>query len=118
MKKILRDSLIIYVCLLGACGFTNPEHSPVLEDPIDKATSDGFENITTQVFSPFCFECHSQAGGNKGLVNLENYDNVVGVLESIRTQIEFGDMPPSEAPPLPAEPKARLLLWISRGAPF
>ncbi len=74
-----------------------------------------FASVKSKVFSVYCLRCHSQAGGNKGGINLENYATVRSYLDRIKTAVNGGFMPPSQ--PLPSTALKYLNDWIQIGAP-
>lgn len=79
-----------------------------------------FEYVTEQVFKPRCYKCHSDAGGNKGRVNLETYEHVYALRSKIRTMaIVRKVMPPKKAGgPLNAREMSILDQWLRAGAPM
>ncbi len=75
-----------------------------------------YEMVKAQVLAPRCIGCHSDSGGNRGDVNLETYDNVLAVTNSIESEIETGSMPPRNKPLTPDQ-KTLILKWIVLGTP-
>jgi mono/diheme cytochrome c family protein len=88
------------------------------EIPIDAASID-YAFVNTKVFEPYCVRCHSDAGGNKGDVNLETYESVVSALTEIENVVFVErKMPPKRAGgPLSGYPLEVLKAWIEAGAP-
>jgi len=104
-----KDILISWINAGGPeGGVDNPSKPPI--EKINYAT------INTKVLIPKCITCHSDRGGNKGDVNLESYENVLGLSNSIESEIESGSMPPKKKPLTPEE-KSLILKWLSMGAP-
>lgn len=75
-----------------------------------------FDAVYKAVIEPRCIECHSNAHGNKGKVNLETYAQVLAQLKDVKLSIEDGSMPKDRSP-LTADEKSIILYWISIGAP-
>ena len=60
--------------------------------------------------------CHSEAGGNKGGLNFETYENVIANLADIKNQaVTLKKMPPRK--PLTSDLTSILSSWIGAGAP-
>ena len=76
-----------------------------------------YEMVNAQVIAPRCLKCHSDAGGNRGRVNLETYENVVSEINTIEKEIISGSMPRPRNKPLTPEQKDLILKWITNGAP-
>lgn len=90
-----------------------PVPTPTPPPPIEPMLN--FVIIKKQVFEPYCLQCHSAAGRNRGKVNLETYDNFLKVKDEVRSEVAGDFMPPRS--PLPAKEKEMLLTWIDGGAP-
>lgn len=94
---------------------------PPVEPPVPPTEPDvqfiSYEMVNTQVIAPRCLGCHSVEGGNRGDLNLETYENVVGSLSDVEESIISGSMPRPRSRPLTPEQKELILKWISRGAP-
>lgn len=74
-----------------------------------------FQEVKQGVFSQRCFPCHTDAGGNKGGVNLENHGNAFAKLPNIlRATIENPTMPPG-GQSLSKEEFQLLNTWIRQG---
>ncbi len=117
MKKLF---IVLGIFLIG-CGYNNTQipadAQPLGNDglsQVDPANLD-FATVRAQVFQPHCFQCHSQAGGNRAGVNLESYANVNSRLATIQNAVNSGAMPPSGS--LPTATRALLNNWIQAGAP-
>lgn len=103
---------------LAACNSYKSKLQPPDEGNVTPASID-FAFVNAKVFEPRCVRCHNLAGGNKGDVNLETYENVIANLEGIEssTLVEM-TMPPRRAGgPLGAYEQNLLKLWIAAGAP-
>ncbi len=114
IKKYLM--LAIAISVFG-CGYNNTE-LPNLESAAGQsaaANALSFSAIKSQVFEPHCLRCHSQAGGNRAGVNLENYTNVQPLVRTILSVVNSGAMPPNGG--LPANMKSFLTAWVGAGAP-
>lgn len=73
-----------------------------------------YDIVAKKVFTNSCVGCHSVAGGNKGKVNLENYENVLKNIETVRDEVSGRDMPPRKQL---SEFQINLILaWIDGGA--
>lgn len=78
-------------------------------------TSLDFQSVRAAVLTPSCLQCHSSAGGNKGGLSLETYQQVRAQLNRIYYRsVEKKDMP---AEGLPSFQLELLKNWIESGAP-
>jgi len=113
-------TLILFM-ILTACGYQNtilPTDAELANNDTNKPTSDtlDYATVKSKVFQNYCYRCHSSDGGNKGQVNLETYENVKELAQTINDEVSSGRMP-KEAPFLPTKLKQFLLHWIESGAP-
>jgi uncharacterized membrane protein len=110
-------SLIIgTLFLLQACNFYNSKTNEDLKSLTTNSVS--WSRVSSEVFQARCLECHSQASGNAGGVNLETYQNAVGNLDQIREQaLVLKAMPPG-GESLTSYQQTLLADWISAGAPL
>ena len=92
---------------IGLSGENNAQGSP--------GAALDFLAVKSQFFEPQCLRCHSNAGGNRGGVNLETYVNVSNFLSRVQSAVNSGVMPPSGS--LSTSMKSILNNWISAGAP-
>jgi hypothetical protein len=112
---------LLFSIFLWSCGYNNTE-IPGADggtrggqegssglSPIDYTT------VKSQILDPQCLRCHSNAGGNRGGVNLETFANVKAYLNRIQQAVTSGFMPPTG--PLSASQKNIINQWISSGAP-
>lgn len=74
-----------------------------------------YEMVKNFVLSSQCLSCHSNASGNKGGLNLENYQSIRNVMNKIiYRSLEKKDMPTRGLP----EAEFKILkTWIDQGAP-
>ncbi len=90
--------------------FPNPVPTPL---PTPRVVT--FAEVDKKVFQASCVGCHSQAGNNKGGVNLESYPSIFAVRARIQFEVAGGSMPRGGR--LTASQKNLVLQWISNGAP-
>jgi len=90
-------------------GAVNPPSTPTVEII-------SYEMVRSQVLEPRCISCHSDNGGNRGDINIETYENVLTITNSIESEIESGSMPP-RIKALSPDQKTLILKWIALGAP-
>ncbi len=76
-----------------------------------------YEMVHVNVIQPRCLNCHSEAAGNRGDVNLETYENVAALSSVIEEEIKSGSMPRPKNKPLTPEQKDMILKWIANGSP-
>ncbi|HEY8270678.1 MAG TPA: cytochrome c [Pseudobdellovibrionaceae bacterium] len=114
----LKSFFFISAFSLLACNSYKSKVESQPEDTVAPSSID-YAFVNDKVFQPKCFQCHSLAGGNKGGVNLESYDNVLVNLADIQIDIFTEDsMPPlSRGGPLGAYEKNVLKMWLDAGAP-
>jgi mono/diheme cytochrome c family protein len=121
--------LVLVNLLLMGCGYshteiTKPVSSGAVSGNPETGTGGGsqplpsgpdYQAIRTQIFQPHCLRCHSQAGGNRGGINLESFTNVKNNTTVTLQAVKSGFMPPSG----PLDPQLVTLLetWIKAGAP-
>lgn len=106
----------------GSVSKTEPTPAPTpipvpLPTPEPSPTTFTYEMVNTAVIQPRCISCHSDAGGNRGEVNLETYENVAALAPDIEAAILSGSMPRPRNKPLTTEQKEMILKWISIGFP-
>ena len=112
--------------ILAACDFA-AYHDPAGQgENVDLGTpcADGgmeatlfFADIRAQILEPKCLSCHSAAGGNRGGVNLESFENTKAQLTRVKFTIENGLMPKAPVPPLSQDQKNIFASWLNQGAP-
>lgn len=73
-----------------------------------------YQAVNTSVLAKNCVSCHSQAGGNKGGVNLETYAEVKRNSKQIREQVADKSMPPRTQ--LSDAQINMIITWIDAGA--
>lgn len=111
--------LILFAAVsLVACNSYKSKIQPRGEEPVTPASID-YAFVDAKVFEPHCVRCHSAAGGDKGDVNMETYENVIANLAGIETTaLEEMSMPPKRAGgPLGAYEQGILKMWLDAGAP-
>lgn len=116
MKKyIVGFSLLLS---LSSCNYTQSKSMPL--DSIDSglaADQVEFEVVMEKVIANNCLSCHSDAGGNRGELNLETYENIVQAAAEIKDRVSDRSMPPRRSPPLSDAQIQMLITWIDAGAP-
>ena len=122
MKKKI-SLILIVLSLLGGCGYSNTE-LPIEAEGVNNITNPNnnlsqgidYKFVNQNVFAPKCIRCHSNAGGNKGGINLESYaqvkQNIAKIQDAVIVQ-QF--MPP--AGPLTEDLRGILSQWIDKGLP-
>ncbi len=73
--------------------------------------------ISRHILQPNCMGCHSDAGNNRGGVNLETYFNVRKEIEDGLKEIQRGRMPPRPRPALSGVEVETLRRWVRLGKP-
>jgi uncharacterized membrane protein len=119
MKHLL---VFLAIATLASCSFTKSPainlDAPTDEVPPLKADQLNYKFVNDQVLIKSCVGCHSEKGGNKGHVNLENYKNVFERKADIRKEVSEGTMPPSSRPDLKlSDTQTQIIIdWIDNGA--
>jgi uncharacterized membrane protein len=93
-----------------------PTPVPVEPPPVTPPVGPTFTEVMNTVIKTNCFQCHSTAGGNRGGLNLETYQNIFDNRHAIKFEVENGTMPTPRGTPLTASQKQNLLTWIEQGA--
>ncbi len=99
---------------------TNPVVDIPPTSPSDVMPADSeltFAFIKSNILDLRCVSCHSDAGGNRGGLNLERYSEVVVELADILEEVEEGNMPPPPRPALSDLQKEMMVRWAFLGAP-
>ena len=79
------------------------------------ALESNYESVNAKVLVSQCLDCHSNAGGNKGNLNLETYKNIRSNLNQIMYRVlETKDMPRGG---LTGSDYALMEMWLQSGAP-
>lgn len=79
------------------------------------ALENNYESVNARVISGQCLNCHSEAAGNKGHLNLESYQNIRANLNQIMYRVlEVKDMPQGG---LNEKDYALMDMWLTSGAP-
>lgn len=115
--RLILGCVLLASCFVG-CNSYKAKIQNVDKGPLNVA-SINYQFVNAQVFEPHCVLCHGLAGGNKGDINLETYENVLANLTGIEEAVFIEEsMPPKKAGgPLPAYEKSILRMWIDAGAP-
>lgn len=89
---------------------------PMTEEKLNQlALESNYESVNAKVISGQCLNCHSEASGNKGNLNLENYQNIRANLNQIMYRVlEVKDMPQGG---LTVSDYALMEMWLTAGAP-
>ncbi len=105
--------------LLVGCGYYHSDYrsrNQNLERSTLGYTTLSFAAVKDIVLKENCYFCHSASAGNQGGVNLETYENVLGLVGSIKADVS-SDRMPLGGPPVPSFQKQILLDWIQAGSP-
>jgi len=125
-KNIVGFSLFL---LLASCNYSQSQSLPLdsansglSETPQvpDEGKQDGpvdFQVVMDKVMTKSCVGCHSEAGGNRGKLNLETYANVLQAVNDIKERVGDRSMPPRRQTPLTDAQIQMLVEWIDAGAP-
>jgi len=115
------QTVIAIICSLGlfACNYStkNTEMPAQLtEERINQlALESNYESVNAKVIIGQCLQCHSQAAGNAGNLNLETYQNIRANLNQIMYRVlETKDMPRGG---LNGIDYALMEMWLQAGAP-
>lgn len=108
--------LVLVILFHPGCNYKIQKVPSAQEIVKPESAALSFDSVYKAVIEPRCIECHSNAHGNKGKVNLESYGKVLAQLKEVKLSIEDGSMPKDRAP-LTANEKSIILYWINIGAP-
>jgi uncharacterized membrane protein len=105
--------------LLSACNYNRVHGEAPLKDAgvngLGVLSSLDYASVQATVLGPQCLRCHSSAGGSKGGLSLESYQQVRASMNAIYYRaVEKRDMPESG---LPQAQLDLLKAWIEAGAP-
>lgn len=112
----MRFGWIVLCLFLSACG-NYQQKSGDLND-VNRAQrfkTLSFDAMKTLIFQPKCYQCHSDAHGNKGNVNLERLADVQKAIHDIVGDVRSDKMPKDDDPVSP-QLKQALILWAQDGA--
>lgn len=87
-------SLFLFGCSYNESKI-NGEKAPTLTQKITAPEQITYKLVHEAVLLNACLKCHSTAGGTKGGINLENYQNVFKNSHQIRIEVSGGTMPPT-----------------------
>jgi uncharacterized membrane protein len=111
--------MLFFIMLFSACNYNHvrgeaPAKEGDLNDLSAQASLD-YPSVQMAVIAPQCLRCHSGAGGAKGGLSLETYQQVRANMNKIYFRsIEKRDMP---ADGMPQAQMDLLKAWIEAGAP-
>lgn len=114
MNKIV---FILAVLLLSSCNYSRMKKPLQLDEGLQKISSPDeitFKMVNDSVIQPACLSCHSEAGGNRAGLNLENFENVFKNSHAIRLEVAGGTMPPRQK--LTDQQIKLVTAWIDAGA--
>jgi uncharacterized membrane protein len=115
MKKVLYAFLI----LASGCNYNHIRGEAAVSnrksEDVNSLSNLDYQSLQIGVLGPQCLRCHSNAGGSKGGLNLESYEQVrVNMNKIYFRSIEKKDMPPD---PMPGVQVDHLKNWLEAGAP-
>ena len=92
--------LILFLIIINipSCGYNStkiPESTRSEEQLNNSLTQNSYSEMNQLIFTPHCIRCHSEAGGNKGGINLESYERVKIYISRVENAIVQGFMPPA-----------------------
>ena len=110
---LLAASLLFFGCSYNESKIKD-EKAPPLTQKITSPEQITYKLVHESVLQNACLRCHSAAGGNRGGINLESYQNVFKNSHQIRIEVAGATMPPSDK--LTAEQIKLVTDWIDAGA--
>lgn len=115
LLKIFSGVLIIYLgSVLSGCSYNVSKEKASVEANLKMQSVSDYQSVRNFILGPQCLNCHSQASGNRGGLNLESYEAVKLKLNQIYYRsIEVKDMPPGG---LDKNSYEGLKNWIENGA--
>lgn len=111
---------VVVLFLMTGCNYHQSKVSASLAD--DQGSQGivpeqlSFKLVTEKVLQAKCLNCHADATGNRGGLNLETYANFIAALEDVRAEVEGKTMPRRPGPPLTDAEFKLLMDWIDGGA--
>lgn len=114
--------LLIQVLFLFAsgCGYYRDEYgdrSPSAPVNPGQEKALNYASVREILIRNRCLQCHSEAGRNRGRVNLETYAKVKSFIRSSLEQIDMGFMPDDNGPSVNKTDRQFLDDWYSAGSP-
>ena len=110
--------LCLAMLFLFGCNYNQSKVSsdkmPATTQKITSPDQLTYKLVKESVLLNACLKCHSEAGGNKGGINLENFENVFKNSHQIRIEVAGGTMPPTGK--LSEEQIKIVTDWIDAGA--
>lgn len=121
MKNIFIHAAVVLIpfVILTSCNYKQDKALELVSAPAAQAISDdqlNFKFVSDNVLRAKCLNCHSDAHGNKGGINLETYSNAFALIEKIRAEVAEKAMPLSPAPALTDYEMKLVITWIDSGA--
>ena len=116
MNKIF---IIYFGFFLAACNYQVKDKSPEAQSEIPDTFSAHqitYQLVLEKVLTAKCLNCHSAAGGNRGQLNLEGYQNIFNKRDLIRDEVAGHSMPKTPTTPLTAAQLDLIIRWIDFGA--
>lgn len=117
MKKFIVG--FSFLVLLSSCNYSQSKSMPL--DSVDSGLATekvDFSVVMEKVMVKNCLNCHSNAGGNRGGLNLETYEDVIAVAAEIKDLVSSRTMPPRRMTALTDQQIQLLVEWIDAGAPL
>lgn len=111
--------LILSLFLFFGCNYSNKNSElPVVmtEERLNQlALESNYQSVNAKVITGQCLNCHAEATGNKGNLNLESYENIRANLNQIIYRVlEVRDMPQGG---LSFSDYSLMEVWLNAGAP-
>lgn len=117
MSKTFLVSFLFLV--LSACGYYREDFAADQAQMLQEGPKPlGYETVNAILGRNRCLECHSDAGRNRGRVNLETYEKVKARGLAILDQIDQGFMPDDSGPRVSPEDRQVLGDWVEAGMPL
>lgn len=116
----IRFLLVLFLAAIASCTYNISKLGPSADSNkvlFESADDISYQLVNDAVLAPKCLNCHSNATGNKGSVNLENYASVKLWLTEINEQVATKQMPPTKTGVALSTAQINLITtWISNGA--
>ena len=122
--RVPNGALLLGVLLFSSCGYYHEDFTKKGGNAVTNVnrnfTKLNFESVREIVFKGNCRNCHFPDTKIKKGIDLSDFNLVVDKIKKIRSQIESGDMPPSDEgyDPVPKDQQNILIAWIDANTPF
>lgn len=116
--KLKNIVILLLSAALTACGYYRDDYTQSQPQVFGSIKPLSYQNINALLFRNRCLECHSEAGRNRGRVNLESYEKVKKFAKDALDQIEMGLMPDDSGPSVSKADRQVLQDWVDAGYPF